>query len=289
MCNHQNHNAERVKEIDMEKAFLEQDFQTEDCQSNKFVPFECLKIKSIEQLYFLFSELLKLEKNSAVFLYRGQSNSDWFLDSTLEREVEKNNIQMNQYIEDQVFNNFITNLRGKLVDQSLLKMSLYDPDVESKREIWAIGRHYELKTPLIDWSSSVYVALFMACAEPQIENKIPEYFSLYIVLKNNFADIRNMVERYWFTPTTDYYGRITAQKGFLSHYSIRDDIKDRLNRDISCAFKIYIKSHLRNEILAYLKHIGIEYTTMYPDLLGAVKFANNELKEYLIKRTPSNK
>ncbi|MDO4698475.1 MAG: FRG domain-containing protein [Pasteurellaceae bacterium] len=285
MCNHQNHNGKRIKEIDLRKSFLEQDFQTEDCENKKFVPFKCLRINTVEQLYFLFKEMFSQEKESQ-FLYRGQSNADWFLDCTLEREVEKYSIPIcTQEIEKKVFHNFKMNLRGKLTDQSLLKIT----HIDDERELWAIGRHYDLKTPLMDWSSSLYVALFMAFSETKENNEISDYSAVFIVNSKFFPECSTFSNRYWFTPTTDYYGRITAQKGFLSHYSIREHIKEKLNQGYLCAFKIYIKSDLRNEILAYLKHIGIEYTTMYPDLLGAVKFANNELKEYLIKRTPSNK
>lgn len=281
-----NHDDSRIEEIAIEKSFWDQNFQTEICGNEKFVPFKCIKVNTMEQLRFLFDQMLEKEKSGELFLYRGQSNSDWFIESTLEREIKKYNIhRCSRDIEKKVFFKFKENLRGKLIDQSLLKVM----HIEDERELWAIGRHYDLKTPFIDWSSSIYVALFMACAEPKRESEMATYCALFIVDSFFFPECQGLVERYWFTPKTDYYGRITAQKGFLSHFYIRDEISIRLNKGEDCAFKIYINNSLRNEILAYLKHIRFEYTTMYPDLLGAVKFANNELTEWLIDDFEKNR
>lgn len=285
--NQRNHNDEHIDKIDMTKSFLEQNFKKEICEDPKFVPFQCIKIDKMSELHFLFNEMFKYEqdnidlyKKKHTIFYRGQSNSDWFLESTLEREIKKYDIKTcSPDIEMKVFHYFKNNLRGKLVDQSLLNNLSYE---EGRREIWAIGRHYDLKTPYLDWSSSIYVALFMACAEPKKESEIADYSALYVVNGAFFPEYQHYVERFWFTPKTDYYGRITAQKGFLSHYSIRNAIKANLDNDCHCAFKIYINNKLRKEILSYLEHIGISYSTMYPDLGGAVKFANNQLAEWLI-------
>lgn len=280
------HDYSNLKTFEIDKDLFEQDFQKETCIDERFVPFSCIKIDTAEQLFSFFEKVYHLEKNGEEFFYRGQSNSDWLLVSTLEREIE-GKISMNE-ARQKIFSSFLKKLRGNLVDQSLLKIT----HTEHERELWAIGRHYDLKTPYLDWSKSIYVALFMANSEPKKTDEISEYSALFMVNANYFPEYHGIMERFWFTPKTDYYGRITAQKGYLSEYTIRDYIKKAIehfdnikNEKHQFAFKIYIKNELRNEILHYLNHIGINYSSMYPDLQGVVKSVNNELTELLIQRS----
>lgn len=283
------HDYSRLKTFDIEKDLFDQDFQKELCTDERFVPFSCIKIDKKEQLFSFFQKVYDLETSREEFFYRGQSNSDWLLVSTLEREAEGKNITV-EYAKEIVFRNFKQRLRGKLVDQSLLNIT----HTEDERELWAIGRHYDLKTPYLDWSKSIYIALFMANSEPKKTDEISEYSALFMLNANYFPEPYGIMDRFWFTPKTDYYGRITAQKGYLSEYTIRNEIKNRIYRSETnehknkVAFKIYIRNDFRNEILNYLKHIGIDYNSMYPDLQGVVKSVNNELSELLIKRSQSN-
>ena len=267
------HDYSNLKEFDMDKPLFEQDFQIETCDDENFVPFPCIKIEKMEQIYSLFQKIFELEKQNQEFFYRGHYNADWLLESTLEREVKNTKISIH-YLKDKIFDDFKENLRGFLTDQSLLKIR-HNEDI---RELWAIGRHHDLKTPYLDWTKSIYVALFMAYSEPE---KFCEYSSIFMVNPDYFPESRGLENVYWFTPTTDYYGRITAQNGYLSEYTIRDHIKSNLEKCSKCAIKIYINNHLKKEILAYLNHIGIKYSTMYPDLLGVIKYTNNQLAEYL--------
>lgn len=282
------HDYSNLNTFDIEKDLFEQDFQRESCTDECFIPFSCIKINKKEQLFSLFEKIYQLEKNGEDFFYRGQSNSDWLLTSTLEREIN-GKISIDE-ARKKIFSSFFKKLRGNLVDQSLLNIT----HTEDERELWAIGRHYDLKTPYLDWSKSIYVALFMANSEPKKTDEISEYSALFMVNANYFPEPYGIMERFWFTPKTDYYGRITAQKGYLSEYAIRNEIKNRIYRSETnehknkVAFKIYIKNDLRSEILNYLKHIGIDYNSMYPDLQGVVKSVNNELSELLIKRSQSN-
>ncbi|UYZ89679.1 FRG domain-containing protein [Moraxella bovis] len=267
------HDYSNLKEFDISKELFEQDFEVEICDDENFVPFPCIKIERIEQLFSLFKKIFELEKKNKEFFYRGHYNSDWLLECTLEREIKNKRISIH-YFKDKIFDDFKENLRGFLTDQSLLKIR-HNEDI---RELWAIGRHHDLKTPYLDWTKSIYVALFMAYSEPE---KFCEYSSIFMVNPDYFPEYHGLEKIYWFTPKTDYYGRINAQNGYLSEYTIRDHIKSNLEKYSKCAIKIYINNNLKQEIVAYLNHIGIKYTTMYPDLLGVVKYTNNQLAEYL--------
>lgn len=268
-----NHDYSNLKEFDISKGLFKQDFAFETCNDENFVPFPCIKIETMEQLFSLFQKIFELEKQKQEFFYRGHYNADWLLECTLEREVKNAKISIH-YLKDKIFDDFKENLRGFLTDQSLLKIR-HNEDI---RGLWAIGRHHDLKTPYLDWTKSIYVALFMAYSEPE---NFCEYSSIFMVNPKYFREYHGLETVYWFSPLTDYYGRITAQNGYLSEYTIRDHIKSNLEKYSKCAIKIYINNHLKKEIVAYINHIGIKYSTMYPDLLGVIKYANNKLAEYL--------
>lgn len=268
------HDYSNLKEFDINKALFEQDFAIEVCDDENFVPFPCIKIETMKQVHSLFNKIFELEKEQTEFFYRGQYNSDWLLETTLERYIKDKGICIEQ-AKNIIGEYFKNNLRGNLIDQSLLNNTNYE---EGRREIWAIGRHYDLKTPYLDWTKSIYVAMFMAYSEPE---KFCDYSAIFMINHDYFIECHGLVKKYWFTPKTDYYGRITAQNGYLCEYTIRDHIKSKLKNNTRCAIKIYINNQLKQDILDYLNHIGINYTTMYPDLLGVVKYANNKLTEHL--------
>lgn len=88
-----------------------------------------------------------------------------------------------------------------------------------------------------------------------------------------------------FVPYADPIGRISAQQGlFITQTGIatlEDTMsteKDHLKK-VLCSTKFYIANTLRDEILAYLKHIGIRFETIYPDIQGAILEANDRLKK----------
>lgn len=272
------HDYSNLKEFDMDKDLFEQDFEIEICDDKNFVPFPCIRIEQIEQLHSLFNKIFELEKLKKEFFYRGHYNTDWLLECTLEREI-KNTDMSTDCFKEKVFKDFKNNLRGFLVDQSLLMMKPSNEYIE--REIWAIGRHHDLKTPYLDWTKSIYVALFMAYAEPE---NFCNYSAVFMVNPKYFREYQGLETVYWFSPLTDYYGRINAQNSYLSEYKMREYIKSELKKHPICGIKIYINNDLKEYILNYLKHIGIKYTTMYPDLLGVVKYTNNQLTERLNKQ-----
>lgn len=99
------HDYSRLKTFDIEKDLFDQDFQKELCTDDRFVPFSCIKIDKKEQLFSFFQKVYDLETSREEFFYRGQSNSDWLLVSTLEREVERTNINI-ENAKEIVFRNF---------------------------------------------------------------------------------------------------------------------------------------------------------------------------------------
>lgn len=201
--------------------------------------------------------------------YRGHSHVDYCLQSTLERYLEKfgNQIDIRKDYE-KLQEKYFEHCKRILINQSidgyiLLPSNLKDYD------IWAFAQHYQLKTPLLDWTKSFFVALYFAF-ESQEENQYRVVYEL-----NEFF---NLGEKLIIEPEIKIGNRINAQKGVftkLSSIEFEDIAKMNINLGDGYVFhrlsKTLISSKLRKDVLAYLASINIDASTIYPDLLGKIK------------------
>jgi len=113
------------------------------------------KVKSWEYLLKVFQgPHFKKTKNDLI--YRGHCGHDWQLESTLGRMFGGGDIPQEK--SDSLLNQFTLSMRGRGYDLAPL---------QTGPEIWAVGQHYGLKTPLLDWTRSPFVALFFAFSKPE--------------------------------------------------------------------------------------------------------------------------
>ena len=197
--------------------------------------------------------------------YRGHSHVDYRLQSTLERYLEKfgKQIDIKKYLE---------HCKRILINQSidgyiLLPSNLKDDD------IWAFAQHYQLKTPLLDWTKSFFVALYFAF-ESQEENKKENQYRVIYELNEFFNFDKELI----IDPEIKIGNRINAQKGvFTKLSSIEFEDIAKMNTKLGNGYvfhrlsKTLISSKLRKDVLAYLASINIDASTIYPDLLGKMK------------------
>lgn len=109
------------------------------------------KVKSWEDLLnILQGSDFKRTKNDLV--YRGHAGHDWQLASTLGRLFDGGDIPSDK--REKLLRQFKLSMRGRGYDLAPLQ--------GIDNEIWAVGQHYGLKTPLLDWTRSPFVALFFA-------------------------------------------------------------------------------------------------------------------------------
>lgn len=201
--------------------------------------------------------------------YRGHSHVDYRLQSTLERYLEKFGKQIDiEKDYERLQEKYLEHCKRILLNQSidgyiLLPSNLKDDD------IWAFAQHYQLKTPLLDWTKSFFVALYFAF-ESQEENQYRVIYEL-----NEFF---NIGEKLIIEPEMKIGNRINAQKGVftkLSSIELEDIATMNTNFGDGYVFhrlsKTLISSKLRKDVLAYLASINIDASTIYPDLLGKIK------------------
>lgn len=126
-----------------------------------------------------FSEFIDTEMlDFREYIYRGHQNSDWLLEPTLNRLAEaKTKTKLNS-VRKTHFENFRYALRGRIPDSN----KYTDED-----ELWALGQHHGLATPLLDWTNSPYVAAYFSFF--QSNEFDTEYRVIYALDRDSIEEI----------------------------------------------------------------------------------------------------
>jgi hypothetical protein len=92
------------------------------------------------------------------YIFRGQELKEWGLVPSLFRHKPNSRLDYSDLI-DHHFDRFIIASRGHK------EVTELKDDDSRPFDLWAIGQHNELLTPLLDWTASPYIALFFAFCE----------------------------------------------------------------------------------------------------------------------------
>jgi hypothetical protein len=228
------------------------------------------------------------------YIFRGHRRFDWKIAPTLGR-FTTNNIIPSALAEEQL-QLFRKAIRGRINDNSLLEPGSEEQD----DELWAIGQHYGLKTPLLDWSFSPYVALFFAFFEEDVKSEnLNPYRSVYVLNKtfiNKFQHREDTVRTV--EPCKDDHGRLVNQAGLFTISSsdavLEDEISSLLAKNGILALseetaednilakyicKIYIKNEDRIDCMKHLRRMNVHSASLFPDLIGASEYCNSLIQE----------
>ena len=259
-------------------------------------------IKDSEDLIRSMNEL----PNS--FIYRGHADSNWKLESTLERTIG---------------GNLSSDLASKFEDYYLKlfksKYHIYNSDEhepKSKLAWLSVMQHYGAPTRLIGFTESPYVALYFALEayNPLLKNDLAiyalDYSSImdeslaYISRRDStfkksrseiieeqdklFDDVVDKLsyEVVWITEPLELNARIDRQSGtFLTSGDKEKRIEELLSSDMYKdvrLLKFIVPSGIYEEIYALLRKMNINATTIYGDLGGLAKSIKMDMQVYAI-------
>ena len=270
---------------------------------------ETLRISSWDKYYEIvqiFNEHIKSSINgyrySDFYIWRGQ-RKDWKLKSSFDRYPFYNSRKIRNEVLSVLFNKF----KKKLIElQNLKNLKNFDEefinfdfsDLKNKDQIWAVGQHYGLPTPLIDWTKDPYKAAYFAFYKNNTEEKCDRVvYILNIKLKELMAKwnktrggekITVRRERFVEFPnlgnTFDIKlnNRLVAQGGLFTEALNGRDIEknvwefyrkkpDIIEEKLIILAKIFISDELQEECLDYLKDKKrLTHIKLFPDYNGVV-------------------
>lgn len=259
-------------------------------------------------LDFTYSEMLDHDS----YIWRGQRNESWSLETTLGRLVRESSLNKTHE-----FDKFKNNHLESFKYSARGRRGINPPELKDEKDWWALGQHYGLATPLLDWTESPFVAAYFAFIEESLDqDECRAIYALYnpsieeiASRKKRKVDIDKMrrrvahergevdlnpLEKYYLDlevfpevefirPFSNENQRLVSQRGLFTMLSenktIDDWVKDNFQgNDESILIKFLIPNKERSECLKTLNRMNINDLTLFPDLEGASRYTNLHAK-----------
>ena len=219
------------------------------------------------------------------FIWRGQRDSSWGLEPTLDRTLK----ELKKLGDVRTINDHLDRFRFTVQG----KRGPNPKTLEDENEWWALGQHHGLKTPLLDWTKSPFVALFFAfeSAKPSSTGKRTIYGISKTSLKWKSDAIKKTFEGKTRPPIIEFVEtfaddnpELVNQGGLFSRSPSGLDIEEWIKKNFDKndknvkMWKILFNDSERVEVLRYLNRMNVNHLSLFPDLYGSSKFVNFDLE-----------
>jgi len=240
-----------------------------------------LNLKSWDE----FHNVVMIFNNNPDYIWRGQEKN-WPLKASFDRPLDNGGVRYADLADRK------TKLKEILDDFKKCLNDLPSTSIFSDDEIWTIGQHYGLTTPLLDWTELPYIAAYFAFYKNKPEadraiyalNRKNELLILKIKKEGQVLSRKKFtrfISRRHLDKIQDE--RLKKQRGEFTRALNGNDIKENVvklyekkvkkigkHEDIYLA-EILIPGRFKDECLQFLRAANITHGTLFPDYPGAVE------------------
>jgi FRG domain len=244
---------------------------------------------------FLETEVFRASGRSKQdYVWRGQRRKDWSLSSSLDRLFQKLNLagEGPSLLEDRsqrhldAFKYATRGRRGPNRDTLLL-------DNDWDNDWWALGQHFGLATPLLDWTRSPFAAAYFAfeelAADPTDHRVVYGLDRSAVQQKNQELTESVSIERgrpptlEFVESMTDENQRLVSQGGLFTRAPIFKPVEQWVAQAFETSgepilLRIEIPDADRLVSLRALNRMNINHLSLFPDLTGASRATNLKLE-----------
>ncbi len=230
----------------------------------------------VSELYeFLKSNSSSIGGNCSRPLFRGQRCSSWHLSTTLERYV-------NRSVSVESYNEYLGRIKSAVESYTANKWKVDPTNPElGLREVFqdppnyefmAYVRHHGFPSPLLDWSQSIYIALFFAFHKANIKGRVAIYAYVEVLGsgKHGYGGAPQICE---LGPYVSTHKRHFMQQGqytisvekpdkdwvYCSHEKVFNAKAD----DQDYLIKFTLPGGIKNQVLKKLQSMNINSFTLY--------------------------
>jgi hypothetical protein len=223
------------------------------------------------------------------FIWRGQRDASWDLNSSLGRLFERLGYQddlearSREHLDD--FKYAVRGRRG------------LNPRDMTENEWWALGQHFGLATPLLDWTHSPYAAAYFAFEEAAAVSEFRVVYGLdrdavqamnQQIVGNEVADSRSFILEL-IEPLSDENPRLVSQGALFTRPPLGFSVEfwvgavfDKMPNPI--LLRLEIPAGERTRCLRALQRMNINHLSLFPDLTGASRATNLRTELELLLR-----
>lgn len=226
--------------------------------------------------------------SAPAYVYRGQANYDWPLRTSIDR-LEQDFPKRKKLAErkPKYFNRPPLSHKQQLdaFKRSVRGRRGSTPATLQDDEYWALGQHYGLATPLLDWTRSPFAGLFFAFEQESIvlDNHVvePEYRGVFVLSTSTIETKAGDDKVSLVSPDSDENYRLIGQAGLFLKMPRPTDLEPYVKENfageehIATLIKVKIPNVERSKCLITLNKMNINHMTVYPDIEGAAKYVNS--------------
>jgi hypothetical protein len=248
------------------------------------------RLSSWSQFFdFLEAEVFSLSAASRhSYIWRGQCNSEWSLSSSLDRLFERLGLiaaspPTLEQRSAELLTSFKYASRGRRGP---------NPAKLSDNEWWALGQHFGLATPLLDWTRSPFAAAYFAFEESPSDSAYRIVYGLdQLAVEQRNQELLNgpsfeqgrtpIIE--FIDPMSDENQRLVSQGGLFTRAPIGTPIERWVAHafeasESSVLLRIEIPNEDRLACLRTLNRMNINHLSLFPDLIGASRSTNLKIE-----------